>query len=172
MPGGARNLLRDDFQRRWPLDFYVSLASMLLEKGYEVVLTGGPQDGWVKPKFADLPVDDRIGHWAIPQTIAFYDSCDCVITHDTGPMHLAGITGCGLVGLFGPTAPSKFLPRRTGVLGLWGGERLPCRPCYNGNGYANCTWNGCMISLTVDRVFAAVEFVLQNPQSEWRIQHL
>jgi len=171
VPGGARNLLRDDAQRRWPLESYVVLTRLLLDRGYEVVLTGGPGDQWVEPQFTGLPVDNRIGQWAIPQTLAFYQSCDCVVTHDTGPLHLAGLAGCGLVGLFGPTTPSKFLPRRNGVVGLWGGERLPCRPCYDGREFAPCSSNGCMISITPQRVAATIEELRANPAAEWCVHN-
>lgn len=170
--GGARNLLRDDAQRRWPLDSYRALAQILLDKGYEVVLSGGPDDRWVEAGFADLPVVNRVAQWTIPQTLAFYQSCDCVVTHDTGPLHLAGLVQCGLVGLFGPTAPSKALPRRNGVLGLWGGERLACRPCYDGRSFAPCAWNGCMISIPPLRVAEAVETLLQVPSAEWQVVSL
>jgi heptosyltransferase-2 len=172
VPGGARNLLRDDPLRRWPLDAYVALARLLLERGYELVLTGGPGDQWVEPGFSGLPLQNCIARWSIPQTLAFYESCDCVVTHDTGPLHLAGLVKCGLVGLFGPTAPSKALPRRTGVVGLWGGERLPCRPCYDGRTFANCESNGCMISITPQRVAATVESLLRNRGAEWRVENI
>jgi len=171
-PGGARNQLRDDPQRRWPIDSYVELARFLLGRGHEVVLTGGPDDRWVEPYFSALGVDSKIGAWAIPQTISFYQSCDCVVSHDSGPMHLAGLTRCGLVGLFGPTAPSKSLPRRDGVIGLWGGEHLPCRPCYDGRDYAACNWNGCMISITPRRALEAVESLLAKAGADWRIENV
>src|SRR5690242_8670376 len=44
IPAGAKNMLRDDALRRWPVENYVLLASRLLERGFEVVLAGGPQD--------------------------------------------------------------------------------------------------------------------------------
>lgn len=172
VPGGARNLLRDDPQRRWPLESYVELTKLLLDKGYEVVLTGGLSDSWVTPSFAGLSVTDRIGTWSLSQVLAFYDSCDCVVTHDTGPMHLAGLTRCGLVGLFGPTAPSNFLPRRNSVLGLWGGETLPCRPCHDGRAYADCTSNGCMQSISPQRVREAVESVLLSRDQYWHVESI
>jgi heptosyltransferase-2 len=172
VPGGARNLLREDSQRRWPLGSYVALTRILLNQGYEVVLTGGPGDEWVKPDFEGLPVQNQIGQWTIPQTLAFYQSCDYVVTHDTGPLHLAGLAGCGLVGLFGPTSPSKFLPRRNGVIALWGGERLPCRPCYDGREFAPCPSNCCISSITPLRVMAAVETLRSNPDAEWQVVHL
>lgn len=171
-PGGARNPLRDDPQRRWPLESYTALARILLDRGYEVVTTGGPGDAWVEAGFAGLPVVNRIGAWAIPQTIAFYGSCDCVVTHDSGPMHLAGVTECGLVGLFGPTTPSKALPRRKDVIGLWGGERLACRPCYDGHTFAPCNWNACMMAVTPQHAADAVDAILHRPGAEWRVESL
>jgi heptosyltransferase-2 len=171
-PGGARNLLSDNPQRRWPLDSYVALAHLLLDNGYEVVLTGGPGDEWVEPQFCGMSVSNAIGQWTIPETLAFYQSCDCVVTHDTGPLHLAGLIQCGLIGLFGPTAPSKALPRRNGVAALWGGEHLPCRPCYDGREYARCNWNGCMFSITPQRAAAAVEVVLRKPGAEWWVENV
>jgi heptosyltransferase-2 len=172
VPGGARNLLRDDPQRRWPVDAYVALATLLIEKGHEVVLTGGPGDAWAGDAFAALPLRNCIGQWPIPQTLAFYRSCDCVVTHDTGPLHLAGLVECGILALFGPTAPSKALPRRAGVVALWGGERLPCRPCYDGHTFAPCTTNGCMTSITPQRAVAAIDLLIANPTAAWRVENL
>jgi heptosyltransferase-2 len=172
VPGGARNLVREDSLRRWPLDSYVELATFLLNAGYEVVLTGGPGDEWVEPRFSDLSVNTGIGRWTIPETLSFYQSCDCVVTHDTGPLHLAGLVTCGLVGLFGPSSPSKFLPRRNGVIGLWGGERLPCRPCYDGREFAPCTFNGCLMSISPQRVAAAVQALLNNSNEAWRVENI
>lgn len=171
-PGGARNMLRDDPQRRWPVESYVALARLLLDRGYEVVITGGPGDEWVEQQFADLPVSSFVGQWEIPQTLAFYQSCDCVVTHDSGPLHLAGLVRCCLVGLFGPTAPSKALPRRFGVIGIWGGEKLPCRPCYDGRECAQCEWNGCMISIPPRRVAAAIQTLLADPGADWKVENL
>ncbi|MGD0831277.1 MAG: glycosyltransferase family 9 protein [Terracidiphilus sp.] len=171
-PGGARNLIRNDMHRRWPLDSYHALARILLDKSYEVILTGGASDKWVEPHFADLPVRNCIGFWSIPQTLAFYKSCNCVITHDTGPLHLAGLVECGVIALFGPTAPSKALPRRKGVIGLWGGERLACRPCYDGHSFAKCNWNGCMVSITPYSVAETLQMLLANPGAEWQVENL
>jgi heptosyltransferase II len=168
-PGGARNLLRDDPLRRWPVAEYVKLTKLLVDQGYEVILTGGPTDKWVEQEFSSLPVHSYVGLWSIPETLAFYNSCDCVITHDSGPMHLAGLMDCSLVALFGPTAASKALPRRDRVVGLWGGEKLPCRPCYDGREYAPCSWNGCMAMIRPEYVASIVETLVVSPASEWQI---
>ena len=171
-PGGARNSLRDDPQRRWPVQSYVALARLLLDAGVEVFLTGGPGDLWVEPHFHRLLVQSYVARWDLPELLAFYNSCHCVVTHDTGSLHLAGLVGCGVVGLLGPTAPSKALPRRAGALALWGGERLPCRPCYDGRTFADCPRNECMRSIAPERVLAAVREVMEQRDAEWRVESL
>jgi heptosyltransferase-2 len=162
VPAGARNLVRDDALRRWPAGFYVALARMLLEQGHEVVLCGGPGDDWVVPHFDGLAVTNLIGLLSLPQQVALFREADVAVTHDTGPLHLAGLTQVGLVSIFGPTNPWGRLPARPNTVAIWGGEGFACRPCYDGNNYAPCPNNLCMQQVTPAMVLAEVEKVLQH----------
>jgi len=148
VPAGARNLLRDDALRRWPIENYVTLAAALLQTGHEVILSGGPADTWASPHFTHLPVTDLIGKHSLLETLALLNSAAVTITHDTGPLHLAGITSTAIVAIFGPTDPRGRLPQRANTVALWGGEGFACRPCYDGRNYAPCTDNGCMQQIT------------------------
>jgi heptosyltransferase-2 len=148
VPAGAKNLVREDALRRWPIAHYVDVARELLEQGCEVILSGGSGDGWASAAFAGLPVRDCIGRHTLVETVALFDSSDLVITPDTGPLHLAGITRASVVAIFGPTSPHCFLPQRSGVVALWGGEGFACRPCYDGKNYAPCPDNACMQQVT------------------------
>lgn len=159
-PGGARNLLRDDALRRWPVVSYAEVAAELLERGHEVVLCGGPNDVWVQAAFAGLGVKDFVGKLTLVETLALFDSADVVVTHDTGPLHLAGLTRSGVVGLFGPTDPRGRLPQRAGCVALWGGEGFACRPCYDGKEFAPCTHNGCIRQVTPAMVLHELERML------------
>ncbi|MGI4758970.1 MAG: glycosyltransferase family 9 protein, partial [Janthinobacterium lividum] len=152
-PGGARNALRDDRLRRWQTSHYAELARLLIQTGHEVVLTGGPGDLWVREAFADLPCIDLIDQLTLPQLLALFDSSDAVVTHDSGPLHLAGVTSCALLGVFGPVDPWMRLPRRPGAVALWGGEGFACRPCYDGASYADCKENLCMAQITPEFAF-------------------
>lgn len=160
VPGGASNMLREQTLRRWPVERYAELARELLARGSEVILIGGPDDVWVRPHFAGMDVTDAIGSLSLPEVIAVSDTCDLVVSHDTGPMHLAGMSGAGLVALFGPTDPGNFLPRRAGVRGIWGGEGFACRPCYDGRDFAPCRDNGCMQQITVGMVLTQIDALL------------
>jgi heptosyltransferase II len=151
--------------RRWPLANYVALTRVLLGRGYEVVLTGSAEDAWVRESFGELlhtqsGVKDLIGRTSLPELVATYDACDAVVTHDTGSLHVAGISKAAVLAIFGPTNMGNFLPRRERVRGVWGGERLACRPCYDGREFAACPRNVCMEDVGVERVVRELEDLL------------
>jgi heptosyltransferase-2 len=160
VPAGARNALRDDALRRWPVERYVELAHCLLERGFQVVLCGGPDDAWASAAFAALPVVNAIGQLSLPQTLAAMAAASVTVTHDTGPLHLAGVTSTAIVAVFGPTDPRGRLPQRANCTAIWGGEGFACRPCYDGRDYAACGHNGCMHRVTVPMVVQEVELLL------------
>lgn len=153
--GGAKNFLRSDDLRRWPIEHYVALAEKLVKAGFEVVLSGGPGDAWVTEHFQNIPHQSFIGKLDLNNFIAFLSVCDVLITHDSGPLHLADLANCPVVGLFGPTNPGDFRSLQTRSVYLWGGEYLHCRPCYDGRMYAACSNAMCLKSLAVEDVFHA-----------------
>ncbi len=160
VPGGARNMLRDDALRRWPVENYVELARALASSDYEVILVGGPEDRWSIPLFQEVAAIDLIAHLSLVETIALMDTADVTVTHDTGPLHLAGITSSGIVAIFGPTDPHGRLPQRPGAVAIWGGEHFACRPCYDGRDYAPCGHNGCVLEVSVAMVSQQIEAML------------
>lgn len=163
-PAGARNMMADDALRRWSPANYVALTRLLLDQipAAEIVLIGGPGDAWVQPYFASFPVIDLIGRLTLPQTIALLASAAILITHDTGPLHLAGLTTCGIVALFGPTDPRGRLPQRPGTLAIWGGEGFACRPCYDGHSFPACPANDCLAQISPTLVLAQTLAMLDD----------
>jgi heptosyltransferase-2 len=155
-PGGAVNVVREEGLRRWPIERYRELASDLARRGHRLVLTGSASDAWVRPHFEGLSVLDLIGQTDLLQTVAVYSRCLGLVTHDSGPLHLAKLAGCSIIGLFGPTTPSEKLRAGAGVRVLWGGEGLACRPCYDGREYAACQSAICMSSISAAEVADAV----------------
>jgi heptosyltransferase-2 len=137
------------------------------------VLLGGPEDAWVKPHFQELVVTDCIGTLSLPEVVSVCDSCDAIVSHDTGPLHLAGLSETPLVGIFGPTDPATRIPRRDFAVGIWGGQGFACRPCYDGVNFAPCQFNGCMRQVTPKMVLRELDQLLtvrmQGAPSPWRI---
>ncbi len=159
-PGGARNPARDNPLRRWPLERYAALAQLLAAKGHTVLMTGGPDDAWVRSAFAGVPVLDFIGDTTLPGLFALYVRCAAVVTHDSGPMHLARLAGTPVVGLFGPTLPAMFLRESDHAIVFWPGAVLPCAPCYDGIEFAACADNRCMQLIEPVDVAARVDSLL------------
>jgi heptosyltransferase-2 len=181
VPGGASQLIREQYirrsspenLRRWPIERYLELAKRLRDRNWEVVLIGGPEDGWVSSYFHDLSVTDLIGTLSLPQVIAFCNACDAVISHDTGPLHLAGLSNTCLIGLFGPTDPATRIPRRPLAVGIWGGQGFACRPCFDGRSFAPCNSNGCMRQISSELVLRELDRLLdarsQGESTAWAV---
>lgn len=148
--GGSRNL-SDDTLRSWPLEHYLALAYELKKKGNNVVFTG---IGINNNGFQDFI--NFIDKLDLLQLLALYKRCALVITHDGGSFHLAKLAGCPVLGVFGPTMPHSRFCEDGKTQIIWGGEKLSCRPCYDGKYYAACTDNKCMKGITVERVLQEI----------------
>jgi heptosyltransferase-2 len=135
---------------------------MLVARGCTVVLTGGAEDRWTRDAFGGLPVVDLIDATTLPGLVALYARCAAVVTHDSGPLHLARLAGAPVVGLFGPTPPASFLRESAGASVLWPGAVLPCAPCYDGHEFAACSDNRCMQLIDPAAVAARVEAFLTS----------
>ena len=159
-PGGAKNLLRDDALRRWPLENYIQLAQKLIKNGHQVIITGSASDEWIQDSFKKLSVVDLVGQTSIEDLIAVFANSNVVITHDSGPFHLAVVSGKPVIGLFGPTNPWEKAPRNEKIKIIWGGEALACRPCYDGKNYADCKNNLCLKQVSANEVYGEVEKML------------
>jgi len=164
-PGGAKNILADDALRRWPIESYAALAKQLKDLPVRLAITGSSSDEWVKPYFSDIPHIDLIGELSLLDLVSFLKCCRLFITHDSGPLHLAKLADCPTIALFGPTMPSEKVGLNEKFKVFWGGETLPCRPCYDGKTYAQCTNNLCLKSISPQQVFLKAAEILHFDSS-------
>lgn len=147
-PGGAKNLLRDNALRRWPLPHYAALATLLKRRGWSVAYSGATSDAWVREGMAPSGALDLIGKFELPETLGLCAEADLVVTHDSGPMHLAAASGTRVLALFGPTAPAEFGAAYENVEVLESEKPLACRPCYDGREFAACSDNRCLSEIS------------------------
>ena len=121
-------------RKTWPEHTWRALATQLRQRGVPFIVLGQGT-----PLLPGAP-EDLVNHTTLRETCALLAHCRCLITGDSGPMHLASAVGTPVVALFGPTTPEwGFYPvgQHDTVL-----ERpLPCRPC-SLHGKGNCTKNG------------------------------
>lgn len=160
-PGGARNVLAENAQRRWPIENYAKVMSFFARSGYQVLVTGSETDQWVTPHLGSVQFVNLIGKLDLLDLVAVYQSCDLLITHDSGPLHLAKLAKCKVLALFGPTNPMEFVSSTDSLIEvMWGGRELSCRPCYDGKTFAKCLNHKCLNSITPSQVIEKSKAIL------------
>ncbi|SMC45792.1 heptosyltransferase-1 [Desulfocicer vacuolatum DSM 3385] len=142
--------------KQWRLNNFADLADKLNEKFHlQAVLTGGPEDVEGGKKIHDktnADIIDLTGKTSIPQLVEVIANARCVISCDTGAMHLAAALGIDLIALFGPTDPRRTGPFRGVVIQ----KKLPCTPCNR----KKCKNPRCMDDITPQEVFCSLGSLL------------
>jgi heptosyltransferase-1 len=97
--------------KRWPVERYAEVANSLIGRGFRVVVNAGPGE----EALANVIVKETNGAAApllcsMAQLIALTRRVELVIAGDTGPLHLACALGKPVVGIYGPTDPSRNGP--------------------------------------------------------------
>lgn len=138
----------------WNTEKFSELADRLTEVfGVRVIFTGGGED---RDTVQEIIV--RMKHRAVnlagetnlKMLAALYQKTRCLISTDTGPMHLAAALGTRVVALFGPTAPWRTGPFGSGHQIIRAG--LECSPCFK----RRCRTTECMARIGVADVLEGV----------------
>jgi lipopolysaccharide heptosyltransferase II len=159
-------------ERRWPAPNFAALARALVrEDGLPVVFVGAPNEvDYVREivrAAGEQPhghLVDLAGELSIGELAALLARAACVVTNDSGPMHVTAALGTPLVALFGPETPVMYGPLGTDAVALW---RPPaCSPCINvhDNKVANCIHGRpeCLVGIEVDEVLAQTRATLAD----------
>jgi heptosyltransferase-1 len=97
--------------KRWPPERYAVVAEALAQRGMLVVVNAGPGE---EPLAASIASGHAVTLTAtLPQLIALTRRIALCIGGDTGPLHLASALGRPVVGIYGPTDPSRNGPYGT-----------------------------------------------------------
>jgi len=97
--------------KRWPVQRYDAVAQGFIDLGFRILVNAGPGE----EKLAEVIARGTSGA-AIPlactvaQLIAITRRVTLVVAGDTGPLHLACALGRPVVGIYGPTDPSRNGP--------------------------------------------------------------
>ena len=153
-PGGAKNAMRDNPLRRWPLESYVRLCEHLISSGHKITVVGGPSDTWIEPAFAHLRalVNWQVATMKLNETVEYLRRSQLAVSHDTGPIHLASLADCPIITIFGPTNSEWFAPLKFKPLVIERSPKLHCQPCYDGKDFGFCTNNICINQITPETV--------------------
>jgi heptosyltransferase-2 len=142
--------------RRWPVARFAKVAQDLEERGYSVVIVGGPNDRQVSTLVAEasgLRAERNLaGRTSLAATAAVFERSAAVLANDGGLMHLAAAQGTPVVGIFGPQTPGWFGPIGETSRSIW--EQRECAPCSQ----RHCVWGRarCLEAVESDRVLEAL----------------
>jgi ADP-heptose:LPS heptosyltransferase len=102
-------------ERRWPAEYFIDTMRQLVLSGYQVALIGNTVElPYAQSLFDRLPpetqsrVTNMAGHLALGELLALLEGAACVLTNDTGPMHMAITLQRPTVCLFGPAHPEHY----------------------------------------------------------------
>ena len=94
--------------KRWPPERYAAVAVGLIQRGFQVLVNAPPGE---ESLAAPIAAAGAIPFTAtLPQLIALTRRIAVCIAGDTGPLHLACALGRPIVGIYGPTDPSRNGP--------------------------------------------------------------
>ncbi len=99
-------------KNRWPAERFAAVARELLARGMDVHWIEGPQDsGCVESATRSLGHSLPIVRGeSIARLAARFSRAALYVGNDTGPLHLAGATGCPTVGVYGWSDPAEWAP--------------------------------------------------------------
>jgi len=169
-PGGR---VRPDGRRSslsWPTAHFRTLAGLLMERGYQVIITGTADEEQVTGEVAAVDgTIDLTGETTLGELAWLLKSCDTLIAGSTGVLHLAAAVGSRVVGIY--PASHSMSPVRWGPYGrghkVFRGPEEVCD-------HRNCTWEDCDEFNCLDRILpvevlrVAEGFVAQSPLRSMR----
>ena len=146
--------------KRWPAEYYATLADRLIESKRRVVLIGSKDEldvtEAVTRRMQRQPVV-LTGKTTLDQVTGVLDRADLIVTNDTGPAHIGAALGRPTIVIFGPTNPLTTRPFSPDAEVL----RHPpdCAPCM----LRDCPIDHrCMTAITVDEVFERSQALLKR----------
>ena len=121
--------------KEWPQEKWYSLIKSLQYRANFVCLGGPKEATQYKPLLDSLVTEgidqimlNMLGQTTLQEVGALIESCDIVVTADTGSLHIALALNKPVVALFGPTDPKLWGPL-TGTFKVLVNDELDCLGC-------------------------------------------
>jgi heptosyltransferase-1 len=150
--------------KRWPVEHFAEVVRQTVKQFDHVrfVILGSSADSSLGRAIAATAPSrclDLTGATSLPEMVEWIRLSECMVTNDTGPMHVAAALEKPVISLFGPTEP-----RRTGPYGQMANVNrleLPCVPCMK----STCSWHEpleCLRGISPSKVLAMLEILIRR----------
>ncbi len=116
--------------KRWPAEYFASLARTYLQRGWSVWMLGSSKDTRMTREISGQApgVVDLAGRTTLSQAIDLLAASTVVVTNDSGLMHIAAATSTPLVALYGSSDPQYTPPLSDNAEIIY--RDLDCSPCF------------------------------------------
>ena len=124
--------------KRWPAEYYAELVSRVSQSGGTVIILGSKNDQAVAQqikKDSELrnskigsDIRNLAGETELLQAIALIAAAKCMVSNDSGLMHIGAALGVPQVAIFGSSSPLHTPPLSNKAKVIW--LSLPCAPCF------------------------------------------
>ncbi|MFM0203771.1 glycosyltransferase family 9 protein [Paraburkholderia fungorum] len=110
--------------REWPMEYWRNLARILIDNGYAIVITGGPEDATRAQQLVDLIDSQKVVSVAakvsLTEVVGIVRQAECIVCVNTGIMHLSAMLDTPMISLHGPTNPFRWGPvnKELGVIAV------------------------------------------------------
>jgi len=148
--------------KKWTEAGYRSLCSLLIARGYQIVLMGGPDEFTLCELIREgqeASIVNLAGKTSLLDSVSLISNCDGVVSNDSAGAHLASLVDKKIVTVFGPTVLDfGYRPWSTSTY-IAENKDLFCRPC-GPHGHKKCPLgtHECMKSVSAKEVEELTRF--------------
>lgn len=158
------------YERRLPKNYFVKIISELLElKNILIILIGSKDEyNYVNSIYINFKNNNRIKNIAglinINELFALISNSLCLITNDSGPLHIASAYNIPAISFFGPESPVRYGSLSTNKLTFY--RNLKCSPCMSisNKKTVNCIYDEpiCMTGFEIDKITSKIKPFINN----------
>ena len=145
--------------KRWPVEYYATVANEKLNEGWNVWLFGSAKDAEVTERIMQMTQQRCVnlaGKTTLEEAVDLLSLATAIVSNDSGLMHIGAALRKPLVVPYGPTS-STFTPplhQQAKVLTLG----LDCQPCFQRE--CPLKHHRCMRELVPGKIIAAIKSFL------------
>lgn len=152
------------YTKRWMPERFAAIADRLIERGYQIVMTGAPTDEQ-RAQMAEAQAATRhplaaLSRLSIGELVAVIAGASLFIGNDSGPAHIAAAVKTPQVVLFGPASSIRWRPWRAPAELVQ--NHFACNPCamYTCEAFDQPE---CIRSITIEQVIQAIDRLTPKP---------
>lgn len=112
-------------KKNWAFSKYIQVAQKIRSRGLAIIWITGPAESSFSFPTSDTVYNNR----PLSDLVTLLGQSTLYIGNDSGITHLAAISGCAVIALFGPSDPVVWSPRGKNQITVVY-KKLSCSPCH------------------------------------------